>query len=304
MACSRNSEDYALAVVACALALLLCQSIEQMTGESSPLLPFVLSVALAAWRGGLGPGLLATVLGMLFGAFFFTPPPVGLRFDSFADGLAASSFVLSGIIISLLGQTSLAGRLGHLGLPSRVLVRSSPGVQWTNGPEGGRLVYHSRGYELPALAPAPHDDEHAAGGQPAEAAGRTSSYRILVVDDLQESAETLALVLRSLGHDAVPLFDGESALRWTRVNVPDVAFLDIGMPGLDGYEVARRIRQLPGHAHMALIALSGFEQRIDQLRAYEAGFDSYLTKPTNVEELAELLRHLPCRKMTVAQAGS
>ncbi|HEY2838294.1 MAG TPA: ATP-binding protein [Pirellulales bacterium] len=111
--------------------------------------------------------------------------------------------------------------------------------------------------------------------------------KVLVVDDLRESAETLAALLRSLGHDVVTRHDGQTALAWAKANHPDVIFLDIAMPGMDGYEVARRLREMPQSP--ALVALTGYGQAEDRRRASAAGFHFHLTKPTNARALQEIL---------------
>ena len=115
--------------------------------------------------------------------------------------------------------------------------------------------------------------------------------RILIADDNRDSAETLAALLRMEGHEVTSVHDGPVALsRFAEIN-PDVALLDIGMPGLTGYEVARRMRQSSAGASITLIAITGWGQDIDKERAYAAGFDHHLTKPVDPQRLAELLRH-------------
>jgi PAS domain S-box-containing protein len=118
-------------------------------------------------------------------------------------------------------------------------------------------------------------------------------HRVLVVDDLFESADTLAKLLHTLGQEASAVSSGAAALEWALANDPDVVFLDIAMPEVDGYEVARRMRRLPQLHDIVLVALTGFGQPGDRARAFEAGFDFYLTKPTNIDALQGLLRKLP-----------
>jgi signal transduction histidine kinase/CheY-like chemotaxis protein len=114
--------------------------------------------------------------------------------------------------------------------------------------------------------------------------------RILIADDNRDSAETLAALLRMEGHDVTSVHDGPVALSAFTEMKPDVALLDIGMPGLTGYEVARRMRQSTSGASLTLIAITGWGQDIDKERAYAAGFDHHLTKPVDPHRLAELLR--------------
>jgi len=117
-----------------------------------------------------------------------------------------------------------------------------------------------------------------------------SRHRILIADDNRDSAETLAALLRMEGHEVTSVHDGPVALSAFSEIKPDVALLDIGMPGLTGYEVARKIRQTPFGASLTLIAITGWGQDIDKERAYAAGFDHHLTKPVDPRRLAELLR--------------
>jgi len=118
----------------------------------------------------------------------------------------------------------------------------------------------------------------------------TSRHRILIADDNRDSAETLAALLRMEGHEVTSVHDGPVALSAFSEMKPDVALLDIGMPGLTGYEVARRMRQSSSGVSLTLIAITGWGQDIDKERAYAAGFDHHLTKPVDPHRLVELLR--------------
>jgi signal transduction histidine kinase/ActR/RegA family two-component response regulator len=113
--------------------------------------------------------------------------------------------------------------------------------------------------------------------------------RVLVVDDNADAAESMGMVLDMLGLPHRVAFDGESALAHAAEFRPDVVLLDIGMPGMDGYEVARRIRQRPENAGMQLIALTGWSQPQDRRRSREAGFDHHLSKPVDIGALQGLL---------------
>jgi CheY-like chemotaxis protein len=114
--------------------------------------------------------------------------------------------------------------------------------------------------------------------------------RILIADDNRDSAETLAALLRMEGHEVKAVHDGPVALSAFGEIKPDVALLDIGMPGLTGYEVARKIRQSPGGAALTLIAITGWGQDVDKERAFAAGFDHHLTKPVDPQRLVDLLK--------------
>lgn len=126
-------------------------------------------------------------------------------------------------------------------------------------------------------------------GQKAALAGR----RILVVDDHRDAADSLALLLRLLGAEAHVARDGPSALAAARAVRPAVVLLDLGMPGMDGYEVARRLRREPGWRDVVLVALTGWGQEEDRRRSREAGFDHHLVKPVDPPALEALLAGLP-----------
>jgi PAS domain S-box-containing protein len=114
--------------------------------------------------------------------------------------------------------------------------------------------------------------------------------RILVVDDNQDAAETLAELLNMLGNEVAVALDGNSAVARAAQFQPDVVLLDIGLPDINGYEVARRVRQLPGIHQPRLIALTGWGQQQDKRLAAEAGFDEHWTKPVDIERLQALSR--------------
>jgi CheY-like chemotaxis protein/two-component sensor histidine kinase len=119
------------------------------------------------------------------------------------------------------------------------------------------------------------------------------SRRILVADDFPQSAAILARLLRQDGNEVQVAQDGIQAVETAAEFRPDVAVLDIAMPKLDGFDVARMIREQPWGKNMFLIALSGWGQQLDRQRSKEAGFDAHLTKPAKYETLMEILNHLP-----------
>jgi CheY-like chemotaxis protein len=116
--------------------------------------------------------------------------------------------------------------------------------------------------------------------------------RILVVDDNRDSAESLAMVLRLSGYDVRTAHDGQQALVDAQVYRPDLVLLDIGLPGVSGYEVARRLRLEPGVVPTKLVALSGYSREEDRRQAYAVGFDHYLVKPVDFDALHKLLAAL------------
>ena len=130
--------------------------------------------------------------------------------------------------------------------------------------------------------------QHAAASASASQPAR--QRRILIADDNRDSAETLAALLRMEGHEVTSVHDGPVALSVFSQLKPDVALLDIGMPGLTGYEVARRMRQSGPKVSLTLIAITGWGQDIDKERAFAAGFDHHLTKPVDPQRLVELLK--------------
>jgi signal transduction histidine kinase/ActR/RegA family two-component response regulator len=118
----------------------------------------------------------------------------------------------------------------------------------------------------------------------------SAKLRILVADDSVDGAESLARLLIVLGHDADVAFDGQQALDLMGEHSYDAAILDIGMPHVNGYEVARRVRESELDHRMLLVALTGWGQESDKQRALDAGFDRHLTKPVAPEQLVEALR--------------
>ena len=119
-----------------------------------------------------------------------------------------------------------------------------------------------------------------------------SSRRILVVDDNQDSANSLATFLQLLGNETYTAFDGIEALEKAAALQPDVVLLDIGMPKLNGYEAARRIRAQPWGEHVVLVAVTGWGQDEDRLKAREAGFDCHMVKPIDPAALTATLATL------------
>ena len=134
-------------------------------------------------------------------------------------------------------------------------------------------------------SPAPQAERVAAG---AETVARKRK-RILVVDDHRDAARVLGLLLDSLGYDVETAHDGRQALDSMSAFHPEIVFLDIGLPQLDGYEVARRVRELPDLRGIKLVALTGWGHDQDKQRTREAGFDHHLVKPVAVKTLRDLL---------------
>jgi PAS domain S-box-containing protein len=127
-----------------------------------------------------------------------------------------------------------------------------------------------------------------------DAAGASGPHRrILVVDDNRDAAASLALLLGNFGHEVHVAHDGEAALERARELRPDTVLLDIGLPGINGYEVAAELRQLEGVRNAMLIAITGYGQDDDRKRSSNAGFDHHLVKPVNPVVLNDLLAGVP-----------
>jgi CheY-like chemotaxis protein len=125
----------------------------------------------------------------------------------------------------------------------------------------------------------------ASGHEPAVPSGR----RVLIVDDNRDAADSLSLLLGLDGHDVQVAYAGRQALELARVFRPEVVILDLGLPDLSGYDVARLLRQDPELQPAALVALTGWSQDEHRQRARDAGFDHHLTKPVDLDQLAAVL---------------
>ena len=176
----------------------------------------------------------------------------------------------------------------------------APGVPAVGGEPSGREPAGERGAEYMVRLPlAQHAAMSACTGtsttasampaqaaQDAQGAART---RILVVDDNRDAAESLVMLLEVLGAEVFAVHDGAAALEILPDYRPDLVLLDIGMPGMDGYEVAQRIRRLPDLGDIRLVALTGWGLDEDRRRTEESGFDRHLTKPADLAVLRALL---------------
>ncbi|WP_437279752.1 ATP-binding protein [Sorangium sp. So ce375] len=171
---------------------------------------------------------------------------------------------------------------------------------------GGRVSAHSEGrgrgseftIRLPAVASARPSEAAPARwragtqGTPAPAGRR----RILLVDDNLDAVELLAESLGAMGHATRVASDGPSALRIAEEFAPDVALLDIGLPVMDGYELARRLREQPAGGRVRLIAITGYGQEADFRRSKGAGFETHLVKPIQIDRLTSLIEEPPARR--------
>lgn len=123
-----------------------------------------------------------------------------------------------------------------------------------------------------------------------------SPLRILVVDDNRDAADSLGMMLRALGNEIHTAYDGLEAVYMAEQFCPDVVLLDIGLPKMNGYDVARKIREQPSDKSTILIAVTGWGQEHDRLRSKAAGFDQHLVKPVNPAEIMHLLASMPRAK--------
>ena len=202
-----------------------------------------------------GAGIRSDVL-----AHVFEPFVQGERSYTRSQGGLGIGLTLARSIVVLHGGT-IEARSAGLGQGSEFLVR------------------------LPLLPPVAESPALASTRPATRIAGR----RILVVDDNVDAAESLGALLRCLGADVVTVHDGPAALEALRTEEPCAAVLDIGMPGMDGYEVARRVRAGPRGEHIQLIALTGWGNDEDRRRSREAGIDHHLVKPVDLNVLESLL---------------
>lgn len=122
-----------------------------------------------------------------------------------------------------------------------------------------------------------------------EAAPPPAALRILIVDDNRDGADSLAMMLRLMGHEVRTAYEGQRGMAVAEEFRPDVILLDIGLPKLNGYEVCRRLRREPWGQRAVLIAVTGWGQEEDRRRSQEAGFDQHVVKPLDPDALMKLL---------------
>lgn len=118
------------------------------------------------------------------------------------------------------------------------------------------------------------------------------SCHVLLIEDNEDNRQTLAAVLAIYGHRVSEARDGSEGLRLAASVKPDIAVIDIGLPGVDGYEVARRLRAVPVTSAIRLIAVTGYGQAEDRQRALDAGFDAHLVKPVEPARLLDTILRL------------
>ncbi|MFL5330404.1 MAG: ATP-binding protein [Gemmataceae bacterium] len=221
-------------------------------------------------------------------------PQIIIRIRDTGTGIAPELLPLI-FDLFIQGDRSLARSEGGLGI-GLTLVRRLLEMH------GGTVEAHSDGLgkgsefvvRLPALAPsAPGRDQESPHVSHDISSACTGHHRILVVEDNFDSADTLAMLLRVMGHDVKTAYSGNEALRNVAQYRPTVVLLDIGLPGITGFEVANKMRELPELQNTVLVAVTGYGQEEDKKRSHEAGFKHHLVKPVDPDLLKVLLESIP-----------
>ena len=184
------------------------------------------------------------------------------------------------------GDRALDRREGGLGVG---LTLAKQLVDRMGGTLSAASAGRGQGSEFTMGFPTVVVDAPQVSGPETTSSGCAGQRSIVVVDDNQDAANALGALLEVLGHSTRVVYDGTDALRAVAAERPDVVLLDIGLPGLDGFEVARRLRGLPGLGGVRLIACTGYGRDQDARRIAEAGFDAHLVKPVSAADLARAL---------------
>ena len=169
-------------------------------------------------------------------------------------------------------------------------------VEMHGGRVGARSDGAGKGAVFTIWMPRLPDGSHRRCVVDSRSAARPEARRILIIEDNADMREVLRVQLSLEGHEVQVAADGEAGVALATTSAPDVVLVDIGLPGLDGYGVAREIRARTDGATPLLIAVTGYGQAADRVRAVEAGYDAHVTKPVTLEHLAELIargRHAP-----------
>ncbi len=214
------------------------------------------------------------------------PPEVIVRVSD--DGMGIAPELLPHIFDLFVQSTrSLDRTHGGLGI-GLTLVRRL--VQLHGGSVGAQSEGLSKGSEFTVRLPILADPVAPAAAAPPAPAACETPRRILIVDDNEDSTRSMAILQKRRGHEIRTAFTGPDAVTAAAEFLPDVVLLDIGLPGMDGFEVARRLRAMPALAGAFLVAMSGYGSDEHRAEARLAGFDEYMVKPVNLDRLRELLR--------------
>jgi CheY-like chemotaxis protein len=205
------------------------------------------------------------------------------------DGIGIPSEMLSRIFVPFTQVESSTSRgSGGLGIGLAV-VRML--VELHGGSVDARSPGLGQGTEIIVRLPI-HSDTQPTEEPSTEAPARIlehTSRRILIVDDNADAAQSLATALELSGHRVAVAYDAPSAIEVAIAEGPDIIFLDLGLPGMDGYEVAGALRQRPELCHARIVAVNGYGQDRDRQRTRDAGFDQHIVKPVNLNDLWDLL---------------
>ena len=172
----------------------------------------------------------------------------------------------------------------------------------SEGPgRGAEFVVRLPLLEVPSAASSPAGSpaqgvESSSLGSSLGSSLKSRPRRVLVVDDNVDSVESMEVLLQIWGHEVRTAQDGPAALAVAAEYRPDIVLLDIGLPGMSGYEVAQRLREIPGLARMVLVAVTGYGQESDRRRTREAGFNRHLVKPVEPAHLQEILAAVPASR--------
>ena len=207
------------------------------------------------------------------------------------NGIGIPEHMLEGIfeLFTQLDQ-SLDRAQGGLGigltLVKRLVEAQGGAVRASSGGPGA-------GSEFTVRLPLSDRQERAASGPPGDRTG--PPRRVLIVEDHADAAQTLATLVQLHGHEVRQASDGNAALQLIADYRPDVLLLDIGLPGMDGFEIARRMRDAPATRGSLIVAISGYGQERDRRRALDCGFDHHFVKPVNPQALMSLLQEAEVR---------
>jgi PAS domain S-box-containing protein len=250
------------------------------------------------WLKGDATRLEQVLLNLLTNAMKFTPAGGRVTLDARASGgeavvrvsdtgVGMSASVLPRVFdLFVQADTSLDRAKSGLGIGLAL-------VQKLVALHGGSVTATSpglgQGSEFVVRLPISDDEAVSAAEEPVSRQIAATRLRVLVVDDQRDVADAIGMMLESMGHEARVVYDGAAALVAVGAQRPEVMFVDVGMPGITGYELARQIRHDPALSKTYLVALTGYGRDEDRARAVEAGFDVHVTKPLAEPRLREVL---------------
>jgi two-component system CheB/CheR fusion protein len=210
------------------------------------------------------------------------------------DGIGIAAELLPRVFdLFTQGQRSLDRTEGGLGVGLALVHRI---VSLHGGTVKALSEGSGRGTELIVTLPLFSEETPMTGGADSQQVERQHKRRrLMVIDDNKDAAESMSMLFELWGHEVVCVYDGRAALAAAGRYRPDAVFLDIGLPGMDGYEIAERLREQPESAGTVLIAITGYGQDEDRRRSREAGIDHHLVKPVAPETLQKLLDSLERR---------